>query len=162
MSGGNGLLLEPMDSMGSGLWFCLLASYTIFASIPAIQIMKLNAAVAYIALLGLGSFGNAQLVQDACPAGYVTDTDMLDTRRQLSTRRRLASTAIVSNGFIKLGINDKGSLNVGGSTSSVSGERVVGMRVLLPDGEYESTAQGCPCEGWVSSLFNFVLCCQHS
>ena len=118
--------------------------------------MKLNAAVAYVALLGLGSFGNAQLVQDACPAGALMDTDILGTRRQLSTRRRLATEAIVSNGFIKLGINDKGSLNVAGSIPSVSGERAVGLRVLLPDGEYESTSQGCTCEGWVSSKFMFL------
>ncbi|MCC7053430.1 MAG: PEP-CTERM sorting domain-containing protein [Gemmatimonadaceae bacterium] len=46
--------------------------------------------------------------------------------------------AIISNGTVKLGINAQGHLNNAG----------VGLRYITPAREYESTSDGCECEGW--------------
>ncbi len=57
--------------------------------------------------------------------------------------------AIITDGNVKLGVNDLASLNFGRDVADVSGETVVGMRYLpATGGEYESTSHGCECEGW--------------
>ena len=73
-----------------------------------------------------------------------------------SVGRRLqtASSAIIDNGLIKLGINPEGQLNVPGDVSTGPddgrSETKVGVRYIFPDGrgEGESTSYGCECEGW--------------
>ncbi len=54
--------------------------------------------------------------------------------------------AIIDNGFVQLGVDVNGQLNIPGSASQ-GGTTVVGLR-LLPDPGFESTAPGCLCEGW--------------
>lgn len=57
--------------------------------------------------------------------------------------------AIIDNGFVQLGVDVNGQLNIGGGSSSQSGVSVVGLRLLnVPDPSFESTAPGCLCEGW--------------
>lgn len=59
------------------------------------------------------------------------------------------AAAIITNGTVKMGINDQGNLNVaGGAPSIVDGTTVVGLRLVTAAGEYESTSHGCTCEGW--------------
>ena len=60
----------------------------------------------------------------------------------------LHGQAIISNGTIKLGVREFGSLNTPGAVNSVENETVVGVRFLTGGKEYESTADGCKCEGW--------------
>jgi type IV pilus assembly protein PilY1 len=57
--------------------------------------------------------------------------------------------AVIDNGTIRLGVNAEGHLNFGivpqvtpGSTTTV------GLRLITGRGDYESTADGCACEGW--------------
>lgn len=61
------------------------------------------------------------------------------------------ASAIISDGKVKLGVDDLAQLNISGAIPSVSGTREVGMR-YLPGGagtdEYEVTSHGCLCEGW--------------
>jgi type IV pilus assembly protein PilY1 len=63
-----------------------------------------------------------------------------------------ASTAhagvIITDGNVSLGVNDLGQLNVNGGVADVGGETGVGVRWLDAGLQYESTAQGCACEGW--------------
>ncbi len=57
--------------------------------------------------------------------------------------------AIIDNGLIQMGVNDLGNLNFGTADASPSGVTTVGLRYLAaPFSNYESTAQGCECEGW--------------
>ncbi len=55
--------------------------------------------------------------------------------------------AVISNGTIRMGINVLGNLNAG-SAPQVTGTTVVGLRFITAAGDYESTADGCECEGW--------------
>lgn len=55
---------------------------------------------------------------------------------------------IISDGNVKLGVNDLGHLNVAGGTADVVGETGVGLRYISEGVEYESTYHGCECEGW--------------
>lgn len=55
--------------------------------------------------------------------------------------------AVISNGTIRMGINALGHLNTG-SAPQVTGTTVVGLRLITAAGDYESTADGCLCEGW--------------
>lgn len=58
-----------------------------------------------------------------------------------------SAEAIITNGFVTLGVDDFGQLNIPGGTSSpVSGTTVVGLRHNATG--LESTAHGCLCEGW--------------
>lgn len=85
--------------------------------------------------------------QEACDAGYerrLGDHDFL--------RRSLATTALIDNGLIFLGIHDEGQLNAPGPASA-SGTSFVGLRYLGPRGQEEATAPGCLCEGYgISAL----------
>lgn len=56
--------------------------------------------------------------------------------------------AVISNGTIKMGIDRLGQLNIGGTVASVQGTRNVGLRFITGGREFESTADGCLCEGW--------------
>lgn len=56
--------------------------------------------------------------------------------------------AIITDGNVKLGVDDYGNLNIGGDIGSVTGTTAVGLRYLTANGEYESTSHGCLCEGW--------------
>ncbi len=61
----------------------------------------------------------------------------------------VSAQAIITNGTIKLGVNELGHLNLGGGVLSAQGTTTtVGLRLLTGTGEYESTADGCECEGW--------------
>lgn len=55
--------------------------------------------------------------------------------------------AVISNGTIRMGVNALGNLNFG-SVPQISGTSVVGLRLITAAGDYESTADGCECEGW--------------
>lgn len=55
---------------------------------------------------------------------------------------------IITDGNVSLGVNDLGQLNVAGGVADVGGETSVGVRWLDNGVQYESTAQGCLCEGW--------------
>lgn len=55
---------------------------------------------------------------------------------------------IITDGNVSLGVNDLGQLNVTGGVADVNGETSVGVRWLDDGVQYESTAQGCLCEGW--------------
>jgi type IV pilus assembly protein PilY1 len=46
-----------------------------------------------------------------------------------------------------MGINLLGNLNTG-NVPQVTGTSIVGLRYISAAGEYESTADGCTCEGW--------------
>ena len=55
--------------------------------------------------------------------------------------------AIIDNGTIQLGVDSLGQLNIGGGTLSGQGTTtIVGLRDMATN--YESTADGCVCEGW--------------
>ncbi len=77
-----------------------------------------------------------------------------DPRNQPSTRPRVAAAlgtdaAVIDNGTVMLGVNDAGDLNCcSGSNGGPdgSGTTIVGLR-YDPTG-FESTADGCTCEGW--------------
>lgn len=59
------------------------------------------------------------------------------------------SAAIISDGKIKLGVDDFGQLNIDGGVADIAFETRVGMRYIDSTGtEYESTSHGCVCEGW--------------
>lgn len=61
--------------------------------------------------------------------------------------------AIITNGTIKLGVNDEANLNVPGGVGSITaGETIVGLRLVTAGGEYESTSHGCTCEGWGAGI----------
>jgi hypothetical protein len=55
--------------------------------------------------------------------------------------------AVIDNGTIRMGIRLHGDLNTG-SRPQVSGTNIVGLRLITAAGDYESTADGCTCEGW--------------
>ena len=58
-----------------------------------------------------------------------------------------SAAAIITNGFVTLGVDDLGQLNIpGGDPSPVDGTTAVGLR-HNPTG-LESTSHGCLCEGW--------------
>ncbi len=61
---------------------------------------------------------------------------------------------IISNGTIKMGVTEYGSLNVNdpSGTPSVQGTTYVGLRLLTGGLEYESTSPGCLCEGWGAGI----------
>lgn len=57
--------------------------------------------------------------------------------------------AVISDGKIKLGVDEFGQLIVPSTVADVSGISAVGMRYIAETGaEYESTSHGCACEGW--------------
>lgn len=56
--------------------------------------------------------------------------------------------AVISNGTIKMGIDRLGQLNIPGGVASVQGTTTVGLRFITGGLEFESTADGCLCEGW--------------
>ena len=65
--------------------------------------------------------------------------------------------AIITNGTIKLGVNALGALNVGGGVVSAQGSTTtVGLRLLTGGLEYESTSDGCTCEGWGAGIASGV------
>ena len=69
--------------------------------------------------------------------------------------------AIITNGTIKLGVNALGALNVRGGITSAgapgSSTNTVGLRLITAPGvEYESTADGCTCEGWGAGIASGV------
>lgn len=55
---------------------------------------------------------------------------------------------IITDGNVKLGVNELGHLNVDGGVADVTGLVGVGLRYLDGGAEYESTYHGCLCEGW--------------
>ena len=55
--------------------------------------------------------------------------------------------AVISNGTLRMGIDLLGQLNTG-SVEQISGTSTVGLRLITSAGDYESTADGCVCEGW--------------
>ena len=55
--------------------------------------------------------------------------------------------AVINNGTIRMGIGQFGDLNTG-SAPQISGTSTVGLRLITAAGDYESTADGCTCEGW--------------
>ncbi len=55
--------------------------------------------------------------------------------------------AVITNGTIRMGIRALGDLNTG-SLPQITGGSVVGLRLITAAGDYESTADGCTCEGW--------------
>jgi len=59
-----------------------------------------------------------------------------------------ANAAIITDGNVSLGVDDYGQLNVSGGVADVNGETDVGVRWLDAGLQYESTSQGCLCEGW--------------
>jgi hypothetical protein len=56
--------------------------------------------------------------------------------------------AIISDGNVKLGVDNYGNLNISGSVADVAGITDTGMRYLTDGKEYEATSHGCACEGW--------------
>ncbi len=58
-----------------------------------------------------------------------------------------SAQAVITNGTIRMGVNLLGHLN-SGSVPQVTGTSLVGVRFITAAGEYESTADGCACEGW--------------
>lgn len=58
------------------------------------------------------------------------------------------AAVIITDGNVSLGVNNLGQLNVNGGVADVGGETGVGVRWLDDGLQYESTAQGCDCEGW--------------
>src|SRR5205085_5913022 len=61
--------------------------------------------------------------------------------------RAAATSAIIDNGTIQLGVNDIGDLNApGGTPSSGTGTTTVGVRYKPLNSD--ATAPGCACEGW--------------
>jgi hypothetical protein len=55
--------------------------------------------------------------------------------------------AVITNGTIRMGINRLGHLNTG-NVAQITGTSTVGLRLITAAGDYESTADGCLCEGW--------------
>ncbi|WP_214000547.1 hypothetical protein [Arsukibacterium sp.] len=58
------------------------------------------------------------------------------------------ASMIITDGNVKLGVDDYGQLNVSGGVADVTGLTGVGLRYLDDGLEYESTYHGCLCEGW--------------
>jgi hypothetical protein len=57
--------------------------------------------------------------------------------------------AIVTNGTVRIGVEELSDLNVAGGPPSVIGQTIVGLRLIKPGvGELEYTSDGCTCEGW--------------
>jgi hypothetical protein len=59
--------------------------------------------------------------------------------------------AVITNGTIRMGINRQGHLNFGSAPQIVGGS-LVGLRYITAAGDYESTADGCACEGWGAGI----------
>src|SRR5688500_14128290 len=58
--------------------------------------------------------------------------------------------AVINNGFIQMGVDNYGQLNVGGGSSSMGcGTSTVGVRFMQTTAD--GTACGCMCEGWGAS-----------
>ena len=93
---------------------------------------------------------SCSLEQEACPAFPHRRTEETFPLRG-SNHRHLSGSAIITNGVVKLGVNNLAQLNVAGGMASISGESDVGVRLITAGGEYESTSQGCSCEGWGAS-----------
>lgn len=55
--------------------------------------------------------------------------------------------AVITNGTLRMGINRQGHLNFG-NVPQITGTNTVGLRLITAAGDYESTADGCTCEGW--------------
>lgn len=88
----------------------------------------------------------ASVVGMACGAFAV------DPRNLVEYQGAPHNSAIISNGTIRLGVNDEGHLNLDGGVASVQYlTTVVGVRLITTAGEYESTSPGCLCEGWGAS-----------
>lgn len=66
----------------------------------------------------------------------------------LGAMAQAQAAAIITDGNVKLGVDDYGNLNIGGGIASVTGTTAVGLRYLTANGEYEATSHGCLCEGW--------------
>lgn len=71
--------------------------------------------------------------------------------KSADSSRDLQSSAIITNGIIKLGVRNSGNLNVPGGVQSVQGSTLVGLRFLTGGLEFDSTVAVCPCEGWGAS-----------
>ena len=73
----------------------------------------------------------SSMVQEACPAGRseVNDRKLLGVSRSLQ-----ATTAIIDNGVIMIGINDEGNLNVPGSIlDGHDGSTTIGLKFRRDD-----------------------------
>jgi hypothetical protein len=66
----------------------------------------------------------------------------------LALSRPASGQAIITNGTVRLGVDDLGQLNIGGGPPSQAGNPAVGVRRIVGGVEYEYTADGCLCEGW--------------
>lgn len=55
--------------------------------------------------------------------------------------------AVITNGTIRMGVDRLGQLNIPGAPSA-QGVGFVGLRFITGGREFESTADGCLCEGW--------------
>ena len=55
--------------------------------------------------------------------------------------------AVITNNTIRMGVGQFGDLNTG-NAPQIKGINVVGLRLITAAGDYESTADGCTCEGW--------------
>ncbi|MBV2130574.1 hypothetical protein [Arsukibacterium indicum] len=58
------------------------------------------------------------------------------------------ASMIITDGNVKLGVDELGQLNVSGGVADVTGLTGVGLRYLDDGLEYEATYHGCLCEGW--------------
>ncbi|MEQ9104131.1 MAG: PKD domain-containing protein [Rhodothermales bacterium] len=68
---------------------------------------------------------------------------------EIQERLGKSDGSIISNGTLRLGVNREGNLNVQTYPTSYAGNWGVGLQYISPNGgEYESTFQGCTCEGW--------------
>ena len=66
-----------------------------------------------------------------------------------NNHRNLATSAIIDNNVVMLGVHDGGELNAYSYAhpDAHSSERTVGVRYYRDGGWYDSTAYGCKCEG---------------
>ena len=76
-------------------------------------------------------------------------TNTSESSPNTKSNRNLATSAIIDNGVVMLGVNDGGELNVYSSShpDAHRSERTVGVRYYRNGGWYDSTAYGCKCEG---------------
>jgi hypothetical protein len=70
-----------------------------------------------------------------------------------SAEKAFAQGAIITNNVVELGVHETGELNFCCKTEPGSHTSLIGVRVFETPGNaasrsYESTADGCPCEGW--------------
>ena len=79
--------------------------------------------------------------------GFLRPSNKGSSSSNNKTSRNLATTAVISNNVIMLGVNDGGELNVKGDLDAHDGEDYVGVRYYRDEGWYDSTAYGCLCEG---------------